>query len=58
MVIVRHVGAGGVTAFDFLPTDPRSPLTAAALLAGRGLHSFPFQLNSSASVYRMSQLNS
>ena len=34
MVIVRHAGAKGVTAFDFLPTDPRSPLTAAALLAG------------------------
>jgi len=27
-------------------------------LAGRGLHSFPFQLNFSSSVHRMTQLNS
>ena len=26
--------------------------------AGRGLHSFPFQLNLSSSVHRMTQLNS
>jgi hypothetical protein len=30
----------------------------AVMITGRGLHSFPFQLNLSSSVHRISQLNS
>ena len=29
-----------------------------ALVSGRGLHSFPFQLNLSSSVHRTTQINS
>lgn len=38
LVLVRHAdgggGGGGVTAYDFLPLDPQSPVTAATLLSG------------------------
>jgi len=36
----------------------RRTTIAALLLNGRGLHSFPYQLNLSSSVHRMMQLNS
>jgi len=49
-VIVDEVYASSVFA---------SELAAAAGPAqGRGLHSFPFQLNMSSSVHRITQLNS
>lgn len=35
MVLVRHVGDEHAAVYDFLPKNPRSPVTAAKLLAGR-----------------------
>ena len=42
-----------------LPTSRAStPRLAGLLLAGRGLHSFPFQLNVSSPVHHITQPNS
>jgi len=42
---------------EFLPVlDQLEPLLLET--AGRGLHSFPFQLNLSSSVHRSTQINS
>ena len=35
MVLVRHAGDDHASVYDFLPTSPKSPATAAKLLAGR-----------------------
>ena len=37
MVVIRHRGEEAVTAYDFLPRDPTSPITAATLLSGGGV---------------------